>query len=68
MRIADLMKALERIAIEHPNAEIVMSDGETAHNLIARPITWSDFPIRRKWERNSLLRRAGGRPGAAPAP
>src|SRR3546814_6241942 len=44
MKLAALVEALSAIAKDHPEAEIVMSDGETAYNLRERPIAWSDFP------------------------
>lgn len=44
MKLAALVEALSAIAKGHPEAEIVMSDGKTAHNLRERPIAWSDFP------------------------
>src|SRR3546814_5621540 len=43
MKLAALVEALSAIAKDHPEAEIVMSDGETAYNLRERPIAWSDF-------------------------
>lgn len=43
MKISDLIRALDPIAKEHPDAEIVMSDGETILDLVDRPIGWSDF-------------------------
>lgn len=44
MKLTALVEALSAIAKDHPDAEIVMSDGETAYNLRDRPIAWSDFP------------------------
>src|SRR3546814_11982584 len=44
MKLAALVEALSAIAKDHPEAEIVMSDGETAYNLRERPIAWSDLP------------------------
>ena len=38
MKLAALVEALSAIAKDHPEAEIVMSDGETAYNLRERPI------------------------------
>lgn len=44
MKLMALVEALSAIAKDHPDAELVMSDGETAYNLRDRPIAWSDFP------------------------